>query len=179
MQVISTGISDVKLIQPHVHGDERGFFMETWNARAFEEAGLDLHFVQDNHSKSAAKVLRGLHYQVNSPQGKLVRVVVGAVFDVAVDLRRSSSTFGKWVGFELSAHNRRQLWIPEGFAHGFVTLEDETEFVYKCTALYEPVLERSVRWNDPALNIAWPVREPMLSAKDAAAPVLAAAETFA
>ncbi len=179
MQVISTDIPDVKLIQPHVHGDERGFFMETWNARAFEEAGLDLHFVQDNHSKSAANVLRGLHYQVSSPQGKLVRVVAGAVFDVAVDLRRSSSTFGKWVGFELSAHNRRQLWIPEGFAHGFVTLEDKTEFLYKCTALYEPGLERSVRWNDPALNIAWPVREPILSAKDAAAPVLAAAETFA
>lgn len=181
MQVIDSAIPDVKLIKPKVFGDDRGFFMETWNAQRFTEAGLDLAFVQDNHSKSAAGVLRGLHYQVHNTQGKLVRVTAGRVFDVAVDLRRSSPTFGHWVGYELSAENKHMLWVPEGFAHGFLALEDGTEFLYKCTDFYAPEHERSLRWDDPGIGIEWPLAglTPALSAKDAEAPGLDAVEAFA
>jgi len=181
MNVVDTPLPGVKLIEPTVFGDERGFFMETWNARAFTAAGLDLTFVQDNHSRSARGVLRGLHFQIVNPQGKLVRVSHGAVFDVAVDVRRSSPTFGRWVGYELSAANKRLLWVPPGFAHGFVVLSDFADFQYKCTALYDPPAERAVRWDDSALAIDWPLNGmvPTLSAKDAAAPLLAAAEVFA
>lgn len=179
MRVSASAIADVKLIEPKVHGDDRGFFMESWNAHRFAEAGLDVSFVQDNHSKSAKGVLRGLHYQISKPQGKLVRVVVGKVFDVAVDLRRSSADFGRWVGYELSAENKRQLWIPEGFAHGFVTLANDTEFLYKCTDAYIPELERVIRWDDPDLAIDWPIEMPLLSAKDSAGAAFAEAETFA
>ena len=180
MQVIDTPIPDVKLIEPRVFGDPRGYFLEAWNERLFAAAGIDDTFVQDNHSRSAKGVFRGLHYQLNVPQGKLVRVTNGAVFDVAVDIRASSPTFGKWVGYELSAANHRMLWIPPGFAHGFLTLQDNTDFLYKCTALYHPEFDRSVRWNDPAIGIEWPVSEanPTLSAKDKAAPLLANAEIY-
>lgn len=181
MRVTDTAIPDVKLIEPKVFGDDRGFFMETWNAAAFAEAGLDFAFVQDNHSRSGRGVLRGLHYQLQQTQGKLVRVTAGAVFDVAVDLRRASPTFGAWVGFELSARNKRMLWVPEGFAHGFLTLEDGTDFLYKCTRLYAPAHERAIRWDDPAIGIDWPLGNiaPQLSAKDQAAVRLADAEVFA
>jgi dTDP-4-dehydrorhamnose 3,5-epimerase len=181
MRVIDTAIPDVKLIEPKMFGDDRGFFMETWNAAAFADAGLDLRFVQDNHSRSNRGVLRGLHYQLQQTQGKLVRVTAGSVFDVAVDLRRSSPTFGKWVGYELSARNKRMLWVPEGFAHGFVTLEDGTDFLYKCTQLYAPEHERAIRWDDAAIGIAWPLGDivPQLSAKDRAGVLLAEAEVFA
>lgn len=181
MRVIDTALPDVKLLEPRVFGDERGFFMETWNATTFAEAGLDLAFVQDNHSHSSKGVLRGLHYQLEQTQGKLVRVTAGAVFDVAVDLRRSSPTFGKWVGYELSAQNKRMLWVPEGFAHGFLTLEDSTDFLYKCTALYAPQHERAIRWDDPEIGIEWPVTDiaPQLSTKDQAALHLVDAEVFA
>lgn len=180
MNVIETAIPGVLIIEPRVFGDDRGFFMESWNARAFAEAGLDLHFVQDNHSRSARGVLRGLHYQQPSPQGKLVRVTAGAVYDVAVDLRRSSPTFGKWVGVELSAANKRMLWVPEGMAHGFLSLEDGTDFLYKCTSYYEPANEHSLLWNDPALGIDWPLGGivPQLAAKDVAGKPLAQAVTF-
>lgn len=181
MNVIATDIPDVKLIEPKAFGDDRGFFLESWNARAFARAGLDLNFVQDNHSRSAHGVLRGLHYQIVRPQGKLARVVTGRAFDVAVDLRRSSATFGQWVGVELSAANRRVLWVPPGFAHGFVSLEDGTDFLYKCTDYYAPEHERSLLWSDPALGIDWPlsgIGEPGLSAKDAAGVPLALAETY-
>ncbi len=181
MKIVDTDLADVKLIEPRLIGDDRGFFMETWNDRDFAANGLPLTFVQDNHSRSAAGVLRGLHYQVRQPQGKLVRVVAGAVFDVAVDLRRSSPTFGKWVGFELSADNKRMLWVPPGFAHGFLSLRDGTEFLYKCTDYYAPEHERSLLWNDPQLDIAWPLEglTPQLSAKDVAGVALAEADTFA
>lgn len=181
MQVVDTAIPEVKLIEPRVFGDARGFFLETWNAKAFADAGLDLTFVQDNHSRSAKGVLRGIHFQLEKPQGKLVRVLSGAVFDVAVDLRRSSPTFGKWVGYELSAENFRMLWVPPGFGHGFVTLTDQVDFAYKCTELYAPALERAVRWDDPTLAIDWPldVLPPNLSAKDAVAPLLGDAEIYA
>lgn len=181
MRVIDTALPDVKLLEPRVFGDERGFFMETWNAAVFAELGLDLRFVQDNHSRSARGVLRGLHYQLHMTQGKLVRVTAGAVFDVAVDVRRSSPTFGKWVGYELSAANKRMLWVPEGFAHGFVTLEDGTDFLYKCTELYAPEHERAIRWDDREIGIDWPLGDivPQLSAKDQAAVTLAEAEVFA
>jgi dTDP-4-dehydrorhamnose 3,5-epimerase len=181
MRVIETAIPDVKLIEPKVFGDDRGFFMETWNAAAFGAAGLDLDFVQDNHSRSSRGVLRGLHYQLQQTQGKLVRVTAGSVFDVAVDVRRSSPTFGQWVGYELSAQNKRMLWVPEGFAHGFVTLEDGTDFLYKCTRLYAPEHERAIRWDDPAIGIDWPLGDivPQLSAKDRAGVDLADAEVFA
>ena len=161
--------------------DDRGFFMETWNARTFADLGLNLEFVQDNHSRSSRGVLRGLHYQLEQAQGKLVRVTAGAVYDVAVDLRRSSPTFAKWVGVELSAENKRMLWVPPGFAHGFLTLEDGTEFLYKCTNLYAPEHERSLLWNDPALGIDWPLAGtlPSLSAKDGAGTPLAQTECFA
>jgi len=182
MIVTATAIPDVLLIEPKVFGDERGFFFESFNACAFAQAtGLDLAFVQDNHSKSAKNVLRGLHYQLPpKAQGKLVRVVHGEVFDVAVDLRRSSKTFGSWVGQILSAQNKQQLWIPPGFAHGFLTLSETAEFLYKTTDYYSPEQERCLLWNDPALAIDWPLDgEPILAAKDAAASSLASVELFA
>ncbi|MBC7520454.1 MAG: dTDP-4-dehydrorhamnose 3,5-epimerase [Sandarakinorhabdus sp.] len=181
MIVSATTLPGVMLIEPKVFGDDRGFFLESWNARAFADAGLDLDFVQDNHSRSARGVLRGLHYQRQNPQGKLVRVTAGAVFDVAVDVRRSSAHFGKWVGVELSEANKRMLWVPPGFAHGFVVLSESADFLYKCTQLYDPTDDRGVRWNDPAIGIDWPVTgvDPVLSAKDAAAPLLADAQVFA
>lgn len=181
MKVVDTALPGVRLIEPRVFGDDRGFFLESWNARAFAEAGLDVDFVQDNHSRSARHVLRGLHYQIANPQGKLVRVTVGAVFDVAVDLRRSSPHFGHWVGYELSAENKRMLWVPPGFGHGFVVLSESADFLYKCTTFYAPANERSLAWNDPALGIDWQLGSaaPLLSAKDAAAPCLTDAEVFA
>ena len=159
MKVIDTNISDVKIIEPAVFGDERGFFMETWNQKGFEElvTGKPTNFVQDNHSKSKQGILRGLHYQTENTQGKLVRVISGEVFDVAVDIRKSSATFGQWVGVYLSAENKRQLWVPEGFAHGFYVTSDEAEFVYKCTDYYKPKAENSILWNDPTLAIDWPI----------------------
>ena len=182
MIVTATAIPDVLLIEPKVFGDERGFFFESFNACAFAQAtGLDLAFVQDNHSKSAKNVLRGLHYQLPpKAQGKLVRVVQGEVFDVAVNLRRSSKTFGQWVGQILSAQNKQQLWIPPGLAHGFLTLSESAEFLYKTTDYYSPDHERSMLWSDPALAIDWPLDgEPILAAKDATALSLASAELFA
>ncbi|RRV71744.1 dTDP-4-dehydrorhamnose 3,5-epimerase [Stutzerimonas stutzeri] len=180
MKVVETSIPDVLIIEPKVFGDERGFFYESFNAAAFEAAtGLKRQFVQDNHSKSQRGVLRGLHYQIQQPQGKLVRVVAGEVFDVAVDLRKSSPSFGRWVGTHLSAQNQRQLWIPEGFAHGFVVLSESAEFLYKTTDYYAPEHERSLLWNDPALGIQWPIDEaPQLSAKDQAGKLLRDAELF-
>ena len=171
MQVIPTAIADVLLIEPKVFGDERGFFFESFNERAFRQAtGVKLPFVQDNHSKSAYGVLRGLHYQTQQPQGKLVRVTAGEVFDVAVDIRPQSPTYGKWVGEILSATNKRQLWVPPGLAHGFVVLSESAEFLYKTTDYYAPEHERCIAWNDPTLAIAWPALRfaPLLSAKDAA-----------
>ncbi|WP_379553911.1 dTDP-4-dehydrorhamnose 3,5-epimerase [Qipengyuania sp. DGS5-3] len=170
MQRLEIGHPDVALLEPKVFGDERGFFLESWNARSFAELGIAETFVQDNHSKSAKGVLRGLHYQLSRPQGKLVRVIAGSVFDVAVDIRRSSPHFGKWVGAELSAENKHLLWVPPGFAHGFVSLEDGTEFLYKCTDFYDPSDESCIAWNDPELGIGWPDfgEAPQLSAKDAA-----------
>ena len=178
MKLIDTAIAEVKIVEPAVFGDDRGFFMETWNARGFADAGLDLTFVQDNHSRSAKGVLRGLHYQLRQPQGKLVRVVRGAAYDVAVDIRRGSATFGRWVGVELSEANKRMLWVPPGFAHGFLSLLDNTEFLYKCTDFYAPEHERSLLWSDPAIGIDWPLdgATPLLSGKDAAAAPLAEAE---
>ncbi|MBI1402416.1 MAG: dTDP-4-dehydrorhamnose 3,5-epimerase [Porphyrobacter sp.] len=157
MNIVPTAIPEVLIIEPRVFGDARGFFLETWNAAAFAAAGLDLRFVQDNHSRSQKGVLRGLHFQNPGPQGKLVRVTRGAVFDVAVDLRKSSPHFGRWVGVELSETNKRMLWIPEGFAHGFLTLEDDTDFLYKCTAPYLPQSEQTLAWDDPAVGIDWPL----------------------
>lgn len=176
-----TKIPGVLILQPQVFGDARGFFLESFNARDFAQAtGLDVHFVQDNHSKSARGVLRGLHYQIAHAQGKLVRVVQGEVFDVVVDLRRSSPTFGQWDGVHLSAENHRQLWIPPGFAHGFVVLSESAEFLYKTTDYWYPAHERSLLWNDPALGIDWPIDfAPVLAAKDAAALPLAEATCFA
>lgn len=181
MQIIPCDIEGPLIIEPRVFGDERGFFMETWNAATFAAAGLDLAFVQDNHSRSQKGVLRGLHFQNPGAQGKLVRVARGAVFDVAVDLRRSSPTFGRWAGVELSAANKRMFWVPEGFAHGFLTLEDDTDFLYKCTALYAPQHEHSLAWDDPDVGIAWPLDgiEVKLSAKDSAGLPLAALQAFA
>jgi len=180
MKVINTKIKDVLILEPRVFGDDRGFFFESFNRREFEEAtGLVRDFVQDNHSRSVKNVLRGLHYQIRQAQGKLVRCVAGEIFDVAVDLRRSSPAFGKWVGAALSAENRRQLWIPEGFAHGFLVLSETAEVLYKATDFYAPEHERSIRWNDPALSIDWPCRgAPALSAKDRAAAAFETAETF-
>jgi len=168
MQIIQTAIPDVLILEPKVFGDERGFFYESFNARAFSEAtGLNPNFVQDNHSRSQQGVLRGLHYQVEQAQGKLVRVTAGEVYDVAVDLRRQSPTFGQWVGTHLSAENKRQMWVPEGFAHGFLVLSEFAEFLYKTTDYYAPAHERCIRWDDPKLAIAWPLQgEPKLSAKD-------------
>lgn len=181
MNIIPTKIPDLLIVEPKVFGDERGFFYESFNQRAFCEAiGQQIEFVQDNHSKSAKNVLRGLHYQLPpKAQGKLVRVVQGEVFDVAVDLRKSSKTFGQWAGLILSAENKKQLWIPPGFAHGFLTLTDTAEFLYKTTDYYSPEYERSVLWSDHALNVDWPIEgEPTLAAKDAAALTLAQAEVF-
>ncbi|KRW61406.1 dTDP-4-dehydrorhamnose 3,5-epimerase [Pseudomonas sp. TTU2014-080ASC] len=181
MRAIATAIPEVFIIEPKVFGDERGFFFESFNAKAFEAAtGVKREFVQDNHSRSARGVLRGLHYQLQQAQGKLVRVTAGEVFDVAVDLRRSSPTFGQWVGEILSAENKRQLWVPEGFAHGFVVLSDYAEFLYKTTDYYAPEHERSIRWDDPDLAINWPFTEaPQLSAKDQAAVSFKDADVFA
>lgn len=169
MKVIETEIPDVKIIEPAVFGDERGFFMETWQQKKFEELVAKRTFVQDNHSKSKLGILRGLHYQTKNTQGKLVRVVSGEVYDVAVDIREGSATFGQWVGVYLSAENKRQLWIPEGFAHGFYVTSDEAEFVYKCTDYYNPSAEVSIRWDDEELSITWPIdneMNPILSEKD-------------
>ena len=179
MNVIPTAIPEVLLIEPAVYGDERGFFMETWQRRKFAEAGIDYDFVQDNHSRSVQGTLRGLHYQIRQPQGKLVRVTHGAVFDVAVDIRRSSPTFGQWVGEYLTAENKHMLWVPPGFAHGFYVTSDVAEFQYKCTDYYAPEHERSIRWDDPDLAITWPLqREPVVSAKDQQGSPLAQAECF-
>jgi len=180
MQIVQTDIPEVLIIEPQVFGDERGFFFESFSQQKFERlTGVKAEFVQDNHSKSAKNVLRGLHYQIQQPQGKLVRVVAGEVFDVAVDVRRNSSTFGKWVGVLLSAENKRQLWVPPGFAHGFLVLKDATEFLYKTTDYYAPQHERSIRWDDPEIGIQWPLDgNPLLSAKDQAGLSLNQAEVF-
>ncbi|WP_416190563.1 dTDP-4-dehydrorhamnose 3,5-epimerase [Neisseria sp. CCUG17229] len=179
MNIIDTRIPDVKLLEPKVFGDERGFFMETFRDEWFRQNVAERTFVQENHSKSSQGVLRGLHYQTENTQGKLVRVVSGEVFDVAVDMRRDSPTFGHWVGEILSADNKRQLWVPEGFAHGFYVLSDEAEFVYKCTDYYNPNAEHSLIWNDATVGINWPLSgEPSLSTKDLAGKMLAEAATF-
>ena len=180
MNVIKTAIPDVLILEPKVFGDQRGFFLESFNLRLFrEKTGLSPTFVQDNHSRSSQNVLRGLHYQIKQPQGKLVRVIAGEVFDVAVDLRRSSRTFGKWTGTTLSAENKRELWIPEGFAHGFLVLSESADFVYKATDYYAPEHERSVLWNDPDIGIEWPFKgKPVLAAKDRVGKRLRDAETF-
>ena len=182
MQATPSAIPEVILLQPKVFGDERGFFLESWNRRNFAQLGIDHDFVQDNHSRSAQGILRGLHYQTEHTQGKLMRVVVGEVFDVAVDMRRASPTFGHWVGVTLSAVNRRMLWVPPGFAHGFyVTSAEGAEFLYKCTDYYDPAHEVSVRWDDPTLGIEWPLvegRAPALSAKDAAGVEFGVAPAF-
>jgi len=181
VKAIPTAIAEVLVIEPAVFGDARGAFFESWNRRAFSKlAGRDVDFVQDNHSVSARGVLRGLHYQLRQPQGKLVRVVAGEVFDVVVDLRRSSPTFGRWVGETLSAQNRRMMWVPEGGAHGFLVLSDLAEFLYKTTDYYAPEHERTLLWNDPAIGVTWPLDgAPVLKPKDAAGTPLAQAETFA
>ena len=181
MKLVETNIPGPLIIEPRVFGDERGYFMESWNDAAFREVGLDLTFVQDNHSHSQKGVLRGLHFQNPGPQGKLVRVARGAVFDVAVDLRRSSQYFGQWAGVELSAANNRMFWVPEGFAHGFLTLDDNTDFLYKCTAPYAPQSEHTLAWDDPELGIEWPISDldPIISAKDAVGLPLSKIEVFA
>ncbi|MGB5854032.1 MAG: dTDP-4-dehydrorhamnose 3,5-epimerase, partial [Oceanisphaera sp.] len=180
MNIINTAIADVLILEPKVFGDDRGFFFESFNQRQFEQAiGRSVNFVQDNHSRSAKGVLRGLHYQIKQPQGKLVRCTQGAVFDVAVDLRQHSDTFGDWVGVELSTDNKRQLWVPEGFAHGFVVLSDTAEFLYKTTDYYAPEHERCIMWNDPTLAIDWPISQaPALSGKDAQGELFANADYF-
>lgn len=180
MKIIPTAIPDVLIIEPTVFGDDRGFFFESFNHHRFAElTGRDVDFVQDNHSRSAKNVLRGLHYQIQQTQGKLVRVVQGTVFDVAVDIRRSSPTFGQYVGLELSAENKRMFWVPEGFAHGFVVLSETAEFLYKTTDYWAPEFERSIAWNDPAIGIQWPIDgEPTLSEKDQQGKTLAEAEHF-
>jgi dTDP-4-dehydrorhamnose 3,5-epimerase len=181
MKIITTAIADVLIIEPRVFGDARGFFFESFNQRAFQKAtGLAVNFVQDNHSRSAQGVLRGLHYQIEQAQGKLVRVVRGAVFDVAVDLRKSSATFGKWVGAELTEENKRQMWVPTGFAHGFLTLSESAEFLYKTTDYYAPQFERGLAWDDPTLAVGWPLSgsSPLVSAKDQAGLSLADAPLF-
>ncbi|QIH05632.1 MULTISPECIES: dTDP-4-dehydrorhamnose 3,5-epimerase [unclassified Pseudomonas] len=180
MKVTSTDLSDVLIIEPKMFGDDRGFFYESFNAKAFKEAtGLNKEFVQDNHSRSAKNVLRGLHYQIEHSQGKLVRVIAGKVLDVAVDLRRHSPSFGRWTSILLSAENNRQLWIPEGFAHGFVVLSDFAEFLYKTTDYYTPSAERCIRWDDPTLAIDWQLQgAPILSAKDQNGKSLNEAELF-
>jgi len=181
MEFIPTAIPEVMIVQPRVFSDDRGFFLESWHSRKFAAAGLDVPFVQDNHSRSKRWTLRGLHYQIQHTQGKLVRVVTGEVFDVAVDLRRTSPTFGKWVGEVLSESNKRMMWVPPGFAHGFLVLSETADFLYKCTDIYDPGSERSVLWSDPDIGIQWPLPPgvaPLLAPKDAAAPLLARADTF-
>jgi dTDP-4-dehydrorhamnose 3,5-epimerase len=179
MKAIPTAIPEVLLLEPKVFGDERGFFYESWNERTLKTLGIDVSFVQDNHSKSAKNVLRGLHYQIQNPQGKLVRVIAGEVFDVAVDLRKSSPTFGKSVSFTLSAENKRMAWIPPGFAHGFCVTSESAEFLYKTTDYWSPEFERSLLWNDPALKVEWPLTaEPTLATKDVAGQLLAHCEVF-
>lgn len=179
MRRIATAIPDVVLIEPKVFGDDRGWFYESWNRRALQALGIEADFVQDNHSRSQCNVVRGLHYQIEHAQGKLIRVTAGEVYDVAVDLRRSSPTFGRWVGFTLSAADRRMAWIPPGFAHGFCVTSDAAEFLYKTTDYWSPEHERTLLWNDPALAIPWPLRgAPVLAAKDAAGTPLAQAETY-
>jgi dTDP-4-dehydrorhamnose 3,5-epimerase len=181
MEFEPTEIPDVVLIRPKVFGDARGFFFESWEERKFAAAGLDVKFVQDNHSRSARNILRGLHYQIQQPQGKLVRVVTGTVFDVAVDIRRSSPTFGRWVGAVLSEENHHMLWVPPGFAHGFLVLSDSADFLYRVTDFWAPAHERAIIWNDPDLSVTWPLPkgvEPVLSAKDAAAKRFRDAESF-
>lgn len=181
MKIIDTAIADVKILEPQVFGDERGFFMETWREDWFNTHVCERRFVQDNHSKSRQGILRGLHYQMEQTQGKLVRVVAGEVYDVAVDIRRSSPTFGKWVGVLLSAENKRQLWVPEGFAHGFYVTSETAEFVYRCTDYYHPASEQSLLWSDPALSIDWPLvngEQPLLAAKDEKGALLKDALTF-
>ena len=180
MKVEALALPEVKLLTPRVFGDDRGFFLESFNANVFAEAGLPMEWRQDNHSRSAKGVLRGLHYQLINPQGKLVRVTRGRVFDVAVDMRRSSPNFGKWAGAELSDTNFQMLYVPPGFAHGFLVLSDVADFCYKCTTLWDQPSDRSLRWNDPAIGIDWPLDvEPQLAGKDAVAPLLADAEHFA
>lgn len=182
MKVIETEIPEVKIIEPKVFGDERGFFFESYNERTFSEAiGREVRFVQDNHSMSTKGVLRGLHYQIQQPQGKLVRVVAGEVFDVAVDLRKNSPTFGQWVGAALSEQNKRQMWVPEGFAHGFLVVSEKAEFLYKTTDFYAPEHERCIAWNDETLSIDWPIPEgesPIVSGKDAQGVFFNSAELF-
>lgn len=181
MKFTPTAIPDVVVVEPQVFDDERGFFMEAWEARKFREGAIDADFVQDNHSRSAQGILRGLHYQIRQPQGKLVRVVTGEVFDVAVDLRRSSPTFGQWVGVTLSESNHRILWVPPGFAHGLYVVSESADFLYKCTDYYAPEHERCIRWNDPDLAIAWPLvndAAPLISAKDAAGSGFREAEVY-
>lgn len=181
MKFQPTTIPDVVIIEPQVFGDHRGFFMETWQERTFTEAGIALPFVQDNHSRSSQGILRGLHYQLKHPQGKLVRVISGEVFDVAVDIRKNSPTFGQWVGEILSADNRRMLWVPPGFAHGFYVMSESAEFLYKCTDFYAPAHERTILWNDPALSIDWPLingATPVLSAKDEGGVLLSESEVY-
>ena len=179
MNVIKTPIADLLILEPKLFGDTRGFFLESYHQKTFQEVtGLQLYFVQDNHSRSAKNVLRGLHYQIQQPQGKLVRVVKGAVFDVAVDVRRFSATFGQWFGVELSEDNHRQFWIPPGFAHGFVVLSETADFLYKTTDYYAPAFERCLRWNDPEIGIDWPIMSPILSEKDQKGLNLHEAEVF-
>ena len=180
MNVISTAIPDILIIEPKVFGDSRGFFLESYNARAFADVtGVQTQFVQDNHSRSQRGVLRGLHYQLQNPQGKLVRVTQGEVLDVAVDIRRSSPTFGHWVSARLSADNQHQMWVPPGFAHGFVVLSESADFLYKTTDYYNPAAERCIRWDDPQLGIDWQLQgAPLLSAKDQVGPLLKDAELF-
>ena len=180
MKRIETTLPEVVWLEPKVFGDARGFFYESWNKKMLADVGLDLEFVQDNHSRSSRGVLRGLHYQIQQPQGKLVRAVVGEVFDVAVDMRRSSPNFGKWVGFVLSAENKRLAWIPPGFAHGFLVLSEFAEFLYKTTEYYAPAHERSLLWNDPTVGIEWPLDglTPQLAAKDLAGKLLRDADSF-
>ncbi len=180
MNLVKTDIPDVVILEPKIFGDDRGFFFESWNARTLANLGINVNFVQDNHSKSQRGVLRGLHYQIQQAQGKLVRVISGEVYDVAVDLRRSSPTFGKWVGFMLSAENKRIAWVPPGFAHGFCVTSTTAEFLYKTTDYYSPEHERSLLWSDPALGIPWPLNgmEPQLAAKDKAGVLLKDAQLF-
>lgn len=181
MEFEPTALPEVVLIRPKVFGDARGFFMESWERRKFAAAGLDREFVQDNHSRSGRHILRGLHYQILKPQGKLVRVTSGTVFDVAVDIRRASPTFGRWVGVTLSAENHHMLWVPPGFAHGYLVLSDSADFLYKVTDFWAPEHERAIRWDDPTVGVRWPLpagAQPVLSGKDAAAPLLGDAEVY-
>jgi dTDP-4-dehydrorhamnose 3,5-epimerase len=181
MQIVDTSLDDVKILEPQLFGDDRGFFMESWNQQKFEKAGLPTQFVQDNHSRSSQGVLRGMHFQIRQPQGKLVRVTEGEVFDVAVDMRQSSKQFGQWVGVVLSASNHRQLWVPPGFAHGFYVMSSSADFQYKCTDYYAPEHERSLLWNDPEVGIEWPLVDglpPSLADKDAAGQLFADIDVY-